>query len=87
MSDRARLRSSSVELASSEAWDAWLASNHDAADEVWLRIAKKGADVETVRYPEVLDVALCWGWIDGQRRPLDETYFLQRFVRRRPRSR
>ena len=87
MSDRDRQRCSSVELASAEAWDAWLAENHEARDDVWLRIAKKNAPAETVRYPEVLDVALSWGWIDGQRLPLDDTYFLQRFVRRRPRSR
>jgi uncharacterized protein YdeI (YjbR/CyaY-like superfamily) len=87
VSDRDRLRSSSVELASAEAWEAWLAENHEESDDVWLRIAKTNADVQTVRYPAVLDVALSWGWIDGQRLPLDETYFLQRFVRRRPRSR
>jgi hypothetical protein len=87
VSDRDRLRSSSVELASVEEWDAWLAENHEESDDVWLRIAKMKAEVETVRYPAVLDVALSWGWIDGQRLPLDETYFLQRFVRRRPRSR
>ena len=87
MSDRDRRRSSSVELASAEAWDAWLEEHHEARDDVWLRIAKKGAGVQSVRYPEVLDVALCWGWIDGQRLPLDQDYFLQRFVRRRPRSR
>jgi len=87
VSDKDKLRSSSVELASAEAWDAWLASHHESADDVWLRIAKKSSEIATVRYPEVLDVALCWGWIDGQRRPLDQTYFLQRFVRRRSRSR
>ena len=87
MSDRDRLRSSSVELATAEAWDAWLEAHHEATDDVWLRIAKKNAGVDTVRYPEVLEVALSWGWIDGQRLPLDDTYFLQRFVRRRPRSR
>lgn len=76
-----------IRLETVEAWDAWLEANNAAADDVWLRIAKKGASVETVRYPEVLDVALSWGWIDGQRLPLDETYFLQRFVQRRPRSR
>ena len=87
MSDRDRPHSSSVELASAEAWDAWLAQNQEVRDDVWLRIGKKNAGVETVRYPEVLDIAISWGWIDGQRLPLDETYFLQRFVRRRPRSR
>jgi uncharacterized protein YdeI (YjbR/CyaY-like superfamily) len=87
VSDRDRPHSSSVELASAEAWDAWLAQNQEVRDDVWLRIGKKNAGVETVRYPEVLDIAISWGWIDGQRLPLDETYFLQRFVRRRPRSR
>jgi uncharacterized protein YdeI (YjbR/CyaY-like superfamily) len=87
VSDRHKLHSSSVELASAADWDAWLAANHQHTDDVWLRIAKKDARVQTVRYPEVLDVALSWGWIDGQRLPLDESYFLQRFVRRRPRSR
>jgi uncharacterized protein YdeI (YjbR/CyaY-like superfamily) len=53
---------------------------------VWLRIAKKAAAVRTVAYPEVLDSAICHGWIDGQRKPLDETYFLQRFTPRGPRS-
>jgi uncharacterized protein YdeI (YjbR/CyaY-like superfamily) len=52
-----------------------------------LRIAKKGSGVVTVGYPEVLDTAIAYGWIDGQRKPLDETYFLQRFCPRRPRSR
>jgi len=87
VSDRDRPHSSSVELASAEAWDAWLAQNQEVRDDVWLRIGKKNAGVETVRYPEVLDIAISWGWIDGQRLPLDETHFLQRFVRRRPRSR
>jgi uncharacterized protein YdeI (YjbR/CyaY-like superfamily) len=57
------------------------------ADGVWLEIAKKGSGETTVAYPEVLDVAIAHGWIDAQRRPLDETYFLQRFCPRRPRSR
>ena len=87
MSDRVRLRSSSVELPSAEAWDAWLAKNHGSRDGVWLRIAKKGSAAETVGYPDVLEIALSWGWIDGQRLPLDHTYFLQRYVPRRRRSR
>jgi uncharacterized protein YdeI (YjbR/CyaY-like superfamily) len=52
---------------------------------VWLELAKKGA--EGIAYPEALDVALCYGWIDGQKRPLDETHWLQRFTPRRARSR
>jgi uncharacterized protein YdeI (YjbR/CyaY-like superfamily) len=77
----------SLELRDADAWQSWLDANHGTVDGVWLRIAKKGASRTTVRYPEVLDVALCYGWIDAQRRPLDDTFFLQRFTRRGPRSR
>jgi uncharacterized protein YdeI (YjbR/CyaY-like superfamily) len=88
VSDRAKPHSSSAEFASADAWDAWLAEHHDSKLEgIWLRIAKRGSGVETVRYPEVLDAALSYGWIDGQRLSHDETYFLQRFLPRRPRSR
>ena len=68
-------------------WHAWLERNHERSDGVWLRIAKKGSGIESVRYPEVLDTALCFGWIDGRRERLDERHFLQRFLPRRPRSR
>jgi len=53
---------------------------------VWIKMAKKGTGIESVRYPEVLDSALCFGWIDGRREALDERYFLQRYTPRRPRS-
>lgn len=53
---------------------------------MWLRIAKKGAAATTVTHPEALDAAICFGWIDAQRKSSDETYFLQRFCRRKPRS-
>jgi uncharacterized protein YdeI (YjbR/CyaY-like superfamily) len=53
---------------------------------VWLKIAKKGSAIETVSYAEALDVALCYGWIDGQKAPFDERHWLQRFTPRRPRS-
>ena len=69
-----------------EAWDAWLAENHEGADGIWVKIAKKSTGIETVAYPEVLDVAISYGWIDGQRRALDETWFLQKFTPRRERS-
>jgi uncharacterized protein YdeI (YjbR/CyaY-like superfamily) len=74
-------------FASAEAWDDWLAANHGSADGVWVKIAKKGAGIPTVAYPEVLDVAISYGWIDGQRRALDDTWFLQKFTPRRARSR
>jgi uncharacterized protein YdeI (YjbR/CyaY-like superfamily) len=52
-----------------------------------VKVAKKGSGIDSVRYPEVLDTALCFGWIDGRREALDEQHFLQRFTPRRPRSR
>jgi uncharacterized protein YdeI (YjbR/CyaY-like superfamily) len=67
-------------------WEAWLDANHADATGVWLKFAKKGTGVETVDYAEALDVALCFGWIDGQVSRFDETYYLQRFTPRTQRS-
>jgi uncharacterized protein YdeI (YjbR/CyaY-like superfamily) len=86
VSDKVKPPSLSAEFASAAAWHAWLAEHHGEPDGVWLRIAKKGSGVVTVAYPEVLDTAIAYGWIDGQRKALDETYFLQRFTPRRARS-
>jgi uncharacterized protein YdeI (YjbR/CyaY-like superfamily) len=74
-------------FASPAAWELWLTDNHAASEGVWVRIAKKDVDVASVRYPEVLDSALCFGWIDGRREALDARHFLQRFTPRRSRSR
>jgi uncharacterized protein YdeI (YjbR/CyaY-like superfamily) len=63
--------------------EAWLERNADAPG-AWLKIAKKGAPEPSVTYAEALEVALCFGWIDSQKRGLDETHFLQRFTPRRP---
>jgi uncharacterized protein YdeI (YjbR/CyaY-like superfamily) len=72
---------------SAGAWEAWLEDNHASAPGgLWLKIAKKHTGIESVRYPDVLDVALCFGWIDGRRRALDERWFLQLFTPRRRRS-
>ena len=65
----------------------WLEENHDSADGVWLQIAKKGSGERSVTYADALALALCFGWIDSQKRGLDATYFLQRFTPRRPRGR
>jgi uncharacterized protein YdeI (YjbR/CyaY-like superfamily) len=67
-------------------WESWLAANWQRSTGVWLKIAKKGSGVPSVAVSEALDVALCFGWIDGTRRGLDETYFLQWYCPRRPRS-
>jgi uncharacterized protein YdeI (YjbR/CyaY-like superfamily) len=64
----------------------WLAKNHDKSAGLWLKIAKKAAGISTVTYLEALDVALCYGWIDGQKGSFDEQYFLQKFTPRRPKS-
>jgi len=69
-----------------EAWDSWLVKNQTAADGIWMRIARKSSGVKSVTYAEAVEVALCHGWIDGQKRPESETTWLQRFVPRRPRS-
>jgi uncharacterized protein YdeI (YjbR/CyaY-like superfamily) len=66
--------------------EAWLEENHAAVEGVWLKIAKKGSSVESVTYAEALELALCFGWIDSQKRGLDEKHFLQRFTPRRPRG-
>ena len=68
-------------------WAAWLAAEHAASAGVWLRIARKDGGAESVSYSEALDVALCHGWIDGQKDRLDERFWLQRFTPRKPRSR
>jgi len=67
--------------------EAWLEENHDISEGIWLKIAKKGSGERTVTYAEALELALCFGWIDSQKRSLDETHFLQRFTPRRPRGR
>lgn len=66
--------------------EAWLESNHDSSPGIWLKIAKKGSGVESVNYAEALELALCFGWIDSQKRSFDESFFLQRFTPRRPRG-
>lgn len=75
-----------LELPDVAAWDAWLSANHATAAQVWLRIGRKGANVTLIAIGDALDGALCWGWIDGQRRGLDDVSFLQRYCPRRPRS-
>jgi uncharacterized protein YdeI (YjbR/CyaY-like superfamily) len=68
-------------------FEAWLAENVDRNAGVWLKIAKKGSGVASLTDDEAVDVGLCYGWISGQRRALDELYYLQKYVPRRPRSR
>jgi uncharacterized protein YdeI (YjbR/CyaY-like superfamily) len=76
-----------IAFASAAEWEAWLEEHHAASDGVAVKIAKKGSGIASVAYPEVLDIALCFGWIDGRRNALDDRFFLQRFGPRRARSR
>ncbi|MDR0214083.1 MAG: YdeI/OmpD-associated family protein [Comamonas sp.] len=71
---------------SARAFEAWLKKHHATSDGLWLQIAKRGANESSVTYPEAVEIALCWGWIDGQKKGFDEQYFLQRFTPRRARS-
>jgi len=75
-----------ISFESSDAWQAWLAEHHVTSPGLWLKLAKKGSGIATVSYSEALDVALCYGWIDGQKDRFDGDYWLQRFTPRRPRS-
>jgi uncharacterized protein YdeI (YjbR/CyaY-like superfamily) len=68
-------------------WRAWLDAQHGAAPGVWLKIAKKDAGFASVGYGDALSVALCYGWIDGQKKPFDDAWWLQRFGPRKPGSR
>ena len=73
-------------FASAKAWETWLAKNYNKSNGVWLMFAKKNAEKPTVTYAEALDVALCYGWIDGQKNSYDEQYWMQKFVPRRAKS-
>jgi uncharacterized protein YdeI (YjbR/CyaY-like superfamily) len=68
------------------AFEVWLRANHERESEIWLKLHKKHAGLPTVTYVEALDIALCWGWIDGIRKSFDERSFLQRFTPRRAKS-
>ena len=81
--DPARIRT----FESEAAFAAWLGGHHDTEPEVWIRMHKKSSGLPSVTPAEALDVALCWGWIDGLRKGLDQTSFLQRYTPRGRKSR
>jgi uncharacterized protein YdeI (YjbR/CyaY-like superfamily) len=80
--DARRIKSFRTEAA----FERWLSANHARETELWLKIHKKASGMPTVTYAQALDVALCWGWIDGIRKAFDDYSFLQRFTPRRARS-
>jgi len=71
---------------SKQDWAAWLEKNHRKSAGLWLRLAKKNSRLRSVSYKEALEVALCYGWIDGQKRPESEATWLQRFLPRSSKS-
>jgi uncharacterized protein YdeI (YjbR/CyaY-like superfamily) len=68
-------------------FETWLTDNVDRSAGVWLKIAKKGSGIASMTGDEAVDIGLCYGWISGQRKSLDERYYLQKYVPRRPKSR
>ena len=76
-----------VSFGSRREWFEWLAEHHAVSPGVWLAIARKGSGLASPTYPEALEAALCFGWIDGRKGSLDESRWLQRFTPRRARSR
>ncbi|MFD3696121.1 YdeI family protein [Streptomyces sp. NPDC058646] len=75
-----------VAFADGAAFEDWLAGHHTRQEGVWIKVAKKRSGIPTVTDDELVDIGLCYGWISGQRRSLDERYYLQKYVPRRPRS-
>jgi uncharacterized protein YdeI (YjbR/CyaY-like superfamily) len=75
-----------VAFARQSDWAAWLDANHAASSGVWLQLAKKASGIESITYDEALETALCYGWIDGQKRGYDETSWLQKFTPRGTKS-
>jgi uncharacterized protein YdeI (YjbR/CyaY-like superfamily) len=73
-------------FASKKQWAVWLAKQHNKSAGLWLKLAKKGSEIASVTYDEAVDVALCYGWIDGQKKGLDDKYWLQKFTPRGPKS-
>jgi uncharacterized protein YdeI (YjbR/CyaY-like superfamily) len=75
-----------LRFATARSFETWLRKNHASSDGAWLMIAKAGAEKPTVTYAQAVEIALCHGWIDGQKKALDDQHWLQRFTPRRARS-
>ena len=75
-----------LRFAGATAFEAWMEEHHADIDAIWIEFAKKASGHESIVYAEALDVALCFGWIDGQAKPVDEAWYRQRFTPRRARS-
>jgi len=67
-------------------FESWLDQNHARSKGIWLKLAKKGTGIRSISRQEALDAALCYGWIDGQAKSIDDMHWLQRYTPRRPKS-
>jgi uncharacterized protein YdeI (YjbR/CyaY-like superfamily) len=76
-----------LEFSTADDFEAWLDANHGDHPGIWLQIAKKGSRDRSVTYAEAIEIALCFGWVDGQKRRGDDEHWLQRFTPRSARSR
>lgn len=74
-------------FATPRAWERWLARESTTSEGLWIRLAKQGSEVISISYEQAVEVALCYGWIDSQKAPVDEQFWLQRFTPRKPGSR
>lgn len=75
-----------ISFESKKKWSEWLVKQHDKSCGLWLKLAKKDSGIPSITYEEALDVALCYGWIDGQKKGFDDKYWLQKFTPRGARS-
>lgn len=73
-------------FATDQAWEAWLEENHETAEGVLIKFAKKGSGIQSVSLEEAMDTAICFGWIDSQAASFDDSFWLLRFTPRRPTS-
>ena len=75
-----------ISFSTQKDFEIWQEENHNNTKGIWIRFYKKNSDISTIIYDEALDVALCYGWIDGQVKKYDEYSYLQKFTPRRPKS-
>jgi uncharacterized protein YdeI (YjbR/CyaY-like superfamily) len=75
-----------LEFGNAGVFEKWLEKNHSTSEGIWLKMAKAKTGVTTVTYPEAVEISLCYGWIDGLARRVDDVYYVQKFTPRRPRS-
>jgi uncharacterized protein YdeI (YjbR/CyaY-like superfamily) len=75
-----------IQFKSAHEWESWLEENHGGSAGIWLQLAKKGSGIPSVTYDEAVEIALCYGWIDGQKKSYNESWWLQKFTPRGPQS-